>query len=375
MRKTKSVILNKICAPLAILLIMGLSYAEAQRDGGVGDGGGNAVVCRSSDRKVLSAKFLDVYEARIDAEIRGKPFRISPEFDGLDYFQIAKSLAAKADEGLGATQMGLSFTADSPSHLKVIPGYPNAITTRMASMLEFQSVLFLPDSVSLPPLNDYKPKFLPKENGCKIERAAFYNDKTGETLISAEIWNAFDSVDKAAVLLHETLYASVRMNYEFNSDRVRLAVGHLVQGNKLESIIQGIPKEFYFCESERPMDESFPLFEVVFYRSGSDSQSNELVIGQIIKIDGIVPFTKTTFEVPYESSPFNTTLDLNGSSAVSPGRITSRLDELNVSYVGYHVDTRGGSHDFARSLYYRPKFPLNASFKIPIKCKQSWPLD
>lgn len=94
------------------------------------------------------------------------------------------------------------------------------------------------------------------------------------------------------------------MNYEFNSDRVRRIVGHLAQGGSLESIIQSVPREFYYYASERPSDGSFPLYEVVFFKSGESVGGTGMVTGQILKMKGLAPFTKTSFEIKTPASPF-----------------------------------------------------------------------
>lgn len=66
--------------------------------------------------------------------------------------------------------------------------------------------------------------------------------------MSGEIWNALSETQKAALLIHESVYRVLRAAGETDSRRARHLTAHIVSGNKIEDVFPG-NKYQLFCRS------------------------------------------------------------------------------------------------------------------------------
>ena len=181
--------------------------------GGMDGGGGRGVICRDSKKKIVSAEILDFYEGRFQY---GLQIPISNE--AMDS-QIEKA-ELKYKQG---TRVDLNYLSRSVyKHFK-----------------------FLPKSTKLAFIDDSHELILPKK--CQIEQVAnFVNPNL--ILIDSEIWSKFDNTNKAALVLHETLYWRERINGAKDSRRSRLINANLFAENIFfEDVYEGIPKEALTC--------------------------------------------------------------------------------------------------------------------------------
>jgi hypothetical protein len=178
-------------------------------------GGGNAVVCRDSRQKIVSAEWLDLYEGKAIYK-----FLLLPNADSAVFqFENAwKKLICRNPQ--------FPFLCHPPA---------------IQGTLEM-----LPVNVVLEPINDSYQVFIPK--GCKIEQTARYVNQD-KILVVSEIWAALDEQSRAALMLHESIYAGMRVLGETDSRRSRLAVGAAFsvgtidtpndQGEKIKTCVAG----------------------------------------------------------------------------------------------------------------------------------------
>lgn len=160
------------------LLVGGLvlSGVASARVGGVDGGGGKSVVCRDSAGIIKSTELLDLYEGRI--------------MFGLNIEDKAEPMA---------DQIRSALDRIPESSRTLIEIYTKQVQKNMR---------ITPPGTLLMPIDDSFEVIAPK--GCDVEQAAnYYNDKM--ILISGDIWANLSETGKAALILHEAVYASNRL--------------------------------------------------------------------------------------------------------------------------------------------------------------------
>ena len=209
-----------------ILLILGLSLlaSSAFAAGGVDGGGGNAVVCRDEQGVIKSARMLDLYEGEF--------------LHGLKYEYAEFDIDQKLDDILSIIYDGATSQYESQKRL-------------------FQSVKdsfkLLAPGISLKPIDDSGHIFVP--GNCKVEQVAnFYNQFS--IYIVSDIYNAFSTLDKLALIMHEAIYLQERENGIENSKYARRVVAHLLsKGFIPDPIYEGLNyQDAYACSSYRKED-------------------------------------------------------------------------------------------------------------------------
>jgi hypothetical protein len=105
-----------------------------------------------------------------------------------------------------------------------------------------------PSGTELLPINDSFEVAIPR--GCGAEQVAnYYNDNL--ILINSDIWAAFDETDRAALILHEAVYAANRLVGATNSRQSRHVVASI-----FDSVTQWtdpkdqVPKQALNCIGE-----------------------------------------------------------------------------------------------------------------------------
>ncbi|MGK5082710.1 hypothetical protein WDW37_05335 [Bdellovibrionota bacterium FG-1] len=162
-------------------------------------GGGASVVCLGTDRKVVSAHLLDLYEA----EIRfGLTIPQSQDSADAQINQIQARLA-QWNPYIGQDFVDL--------------------------LIKFKTqVNFLPAGVTMPGVSDlgsHFPAVIPE--GCELQYAGFY-ESDGTLRISKTVFDKFTPTDQAAFFVHEVLYGLARLYYEaHDSEEARKMVGFL----------------------------------------------------------------------------------------------------------------------------------------------------
>lgn len=179
--------------------------AFAGAEGGVGNGG-YSVVCRDSSKNIISAELLDIYEGKI---------RYKKEYKddlGVDAkIEFAQRKLARHSKFLSEFQEELAIVKNI---LKPIP-----------------------EGHVLMPTEDAFPAIL--REGCEFEQVANYTDD-GELLVSYQIYNKFNNLNKAALLVHETVYAIFRKAGAKDSRQSRKLIAELLSENSNQKVIDEI---------------------------------------------------------------------------------------------------------------------------------------
>ena len=223
-----------------ILAIFVMSVNAFASTGGVDGGGGKAVVCRDSQGQILSAQSFDLYEGSV-------MFGLLPKFfeEGLE---VAVSLSPKA--------------AIDPWEKRAASALANIPSSKLQQMISHRmslvqkSMRLVPANSQLLPVDDSFEVIAPKN--CFIEQAAnYFNDRL--ILVSEEIWNAFDETSKAALMVHEAIYALNRMQGAKDSRISRKMVATLFDGQtQLEDFEDGLPADKLQCAASNDRFWAFP---------------------------------------------------------------------------------------------------------------------
>lgn len=179
---------------LAGLLTLSLSAIAGDKGNG-----GYSVVCRSEQGQITSAELLDIYEGRV---IYKKNYAVEQNTVE-DLVEIAKSRVANY----------AAFSNKLNRELKLVN----------------ENIIFIPAGNELEPTDDAFPPI--KKQGCKFEQLANYQD-SGELLVSQEIFDHLDNVNKAALFVHEALYSYRRKALgETTSKNTRRLVAQIISQN------------------------------------------------------------------------------------------------------------------------------------------------
>lgn len=189
---------------LSVLAINSAWAAEGDRSGN----GGVGVVCRDPHGKILNAQMLDIFEGE---NMDQNPLQYSQS--GLDVNTMIR---------LAALQMisNAQFTKDFQTELAKVKA----------------NIVILPSTdVGLTPTNDAFPALYKK--GCAFEQVANYmND--GKIRVDREIYNQLDKLNRAALYVHEAVYALSRNRVgETNSIRSRKLTAQVMADNSDAGVI------------------------------------------------------------------------------------------------------------------------------------------
>lgn len=197
---------------LALIVCAHLSGAPAAAAANEMGNGGDAVVCRDESGAITSAEMYDYFEA---TNLREIPLDLGG--DGLDEWQRVEYVLAR----LGLRQ---------PAHAR---HYRDLVTFFRSEMRVVANV----DFIDIP---DSDPLVLP--TGCEVKQAAIQRTPTfpedRHFLVSAEIWNAMRTRDRAGLILHEVLYF----------DLIQAGATNSVAARYLNSILSSPVSEAYSAE-------------------------------------------------------------------------------------------------------------------------------
>ncbi len=178
---------------LMAITMMALSFTVLAGDKG---NGGYSVVCRDSNGIINSAELLDIYEGRI--------------LYHLDYQNNEIEVDSLVHVALNRTSDNVSFYGKLSREIEHIR----------------ENTVFIPDGHELELTEDAFP--IIKKKGCNYEQLATYtlDDKL---IISEEIYRKLDNLNKAALYIHEAVYAIRRKALNENSSFAsRKVTAHLM---------------------------------------------------------------------------------------------------------------------------------------------------
>ena len=235
--------------------------------GGVDGGGGNAVVCRDENKKIISARMLDLFEGEILYDLEFVPFE--------------GSINKKIDE------LNKMIIGTNP-----IGSYPSPPIANASKYFKF-----LPKGVALRPVDDSRHIFIPYD--CKVEQVA-HSYAADRIYIVTDIYEKFSELDKLALVLHESIYSlEKRLYFKENSRYARRIVSHLASKDfQPENIFKGImggPGQ-YMCSTRIPDGKrNHTLFWAY--------KENEMWVLQFIILNGHNVYSKKTVSFEDASQP------------------------------------------------------------------------
>lgn len=331
--------------------------------GGDISGGGQGIVCRNDDGKVASARLLDLAEAEEYFLLR-----LPTPSNGLSYLSIAENFAAKLDESMPSNFPTDNFT-DRVNNIITRVSYDVSGTMLLnrkegnrtlhdaVDRINAEKLLIPGDDYSIPPVGDSHPLVRPTHKGCNIEQIAVYTDGNETVHFVGGIWRHLDPLNKAALLIHEALYRSLRTMGETTSDRTRKTVAYLFGGMKFEWILQGMPQKYLSCWTS-DAENSFRF--VVYPADGN------FVTAQFLVYNGEVMLTKTAIRL--DGAPFAKALGLNafaGENTILMNKISNPL--LNLPYYAYGIRKDEGTGAVTGTI---EAFAGTAGMNsLPISCK------
>jgi hypothetical protein len=219
-------------------------------------GGGNAVVCLDSAGKISSAEVLDLYEGRV--------------LKGLSY---PASTAPYLEQAVAAA-----------NSISLKPGLPMFVADYIPKVAA--KIKFLPAGAGLRPINDSFEIVVPK--GCQIMQAARF-EADDIVYVDSDIWSRLNEQNRAALVMHESLYWVLRLYGDQTSRRTRATVAHAFAGSKFLDIYDRLPSSIEICQTGLG-DYGLPWASFATY----PSPDGKGAIAQFVTFGGSIVISKTT---------------------------------------------------------------------------------
>lgn len=202
---------------LAMFLILTSCFqAFASTDRG---NGGYSHVCRDNKGPILNAELLDIYEGKL-------LFKRTYPTNMKSYDELLNATIAK---------------------LKFYPAFLEKVQKEIAKINA--NSIFIPEGHELEFTEDAFPAF--KKKGCEFEQLANYTE-SGEVIISQEIYDQLDTLNRVGLTLHEAIYTIRRKSLgEETSQSTRKLVAHLLASNGDQAIIERMSYDSLYRLNQR----------------------------------------------------------------------------------------------------------------------------
>lgn len=225
-----------------LFIFCGFLSASAWSNAKVIGNGGNVVVCENLQGQIIKAELLDLFEGK-----------------ALYNFNYVEDPTPALVQVLKYTDK-LSYAGSPVSAINLSADVQNI----------YANIHMLPSGVGLEPIADSEHFILPK--GCRVVQTVNYRDWK-KIYVDSDVWNFLSETQKAALLLHEAIYAYYREgNFEFqgeiNSVRARYAVASLFSNRSVEAVdhLKDIAGNGYLhC-----LTEEFPISEFFMYKNSTN---------------------------------------------------------------------------------------------------------
>lgn len=263
---------------LTILVCLIANMTIAYGRGGVDGGGGNGVVCRDHSGVITNVRMLDLYEGEILYNLQ-----FSNRFNDVE--SALKEIALK----LHQPHLEYSFLA------------------------AFQNFKMLPAGVRLEPINDSGHIFIPAN--CKIEQVANYYNANAIYVVS-DFYNKMSLTDQVALVIHEAIYASERLQGVKNSRYARRVTSRAVSDNfNFENPFEGAPtKKGILCGTPTKDSGNNQIGKYVFNKQLekpttfwaipiNDGYNNWRF--QFLSLNGHTVYSKTYIDVDIDKNEFD----------------------------------------------------------------------
>lgn len=233
-------------------LALGISASLHAYAGGVSGGGGKGVVCRGAEGNVKSVELLDLWEAQ---NITGEEIPVTDESVVDQVRSKIPMLRNIYNERKWSSNEQLEQTLRREAEL-FMAGY---------------NVRYM-KGIKLSLTQDSFEQIVP--SNCEVEQIAIYNNTTTSSVIfiNADLYEKMNATNKAALALHEVVYAHLRTySQENNSLRTRRIIGRIFSGGTFQLLAESLPEEYIECESNFASRYSRVYMASASQQSGSDT--------------------------------------------------------------------------------------------------------
>ena len=265
---------------LSILSFPNLSLAAV---GPGGTGGGRGVICRDSKGKIKSAELLDIWEAKTLYQ------RSIPE--------SRKSLDQQVELGIKNLRHAFYFSGDSSKSSG--EALSESLKPLTKIFLEPAEELVRLRKTKLNDTTDSEEPAVPAH--CKVEQIVSFMDSPTrpKVLLNQDIYDRLSTTNRAALILHEALYAFLRAYGETNSVRVRRTVGHIFSGGSFPSRDETLRQRHLDC-----VTSTSPLSVISVYMKADNTLSLVQRIDRgllMIGVYDVLPSTQLDFSRTFEN--------------------------------------------------------------------------
>lgn len=233
-----------------------LAFTESKEVGN----GGAGIACFNEKQELISAQLFDLWEGEILYNL--------------------KAVEDKRDVSVIMNEHIQTLTRISPS----APMTYQQIEKR---------IVFLPKNVGLRPINDLNEIIVPPQS-CKVVQIANFA-KDYKLYINTQLWELLDNRNKAALLVHEALYASLRIvnaKHEPSSLRTRRTVALLFSNTRLTPQMQDEDREYVTCSYRDQQNGN----DRHFYLAGYEENSGVRI--ELSKVNGKRMIDRTSILIP-----------------------------------------------------------------------------
>jgi hypothetical protein len=349
----KTINLKQILFTFTLITILN-TQSHAATEGGMHGGGGKGVVCRNTDGSIKSVELLDLWEAR---EIYGREINYSDEPVEKQYKEALTSLRRAIPKFDVSDSQEFSWIL---SHSYLEGGTANSIFKQINKK-----------NFKLPDTNDAYEEFLPDEStGCRIEQIVTVFDleqpRTSKANINSLLYDKLDNTSKAALNLHESLYAALRIIYgEDNSKRTRRAIGAVFSGLAFSDVARYLIKPRVVCSQNNEFGYPVSVLQILQSDSGDFLMTPVITNGQIWL--GAVGKAGLTLG---KIKSYNELIEkLNNSGVDSHGEIWGEyktgVNESPIDYEKYLIWTISGKNEIS---VYRSRKDFSQKKPLILNC-------
>ncbi len=246
------------------------SVTDAALDGGHESNSGGAFVCRDGNGGVQSVKLLDLFEGE-------NLYSLVPMQSKATVAQLLEDALAKVQR---ASDPLVTSALGSPLSQALRP-----------LLLKIQNEgISLPIGVGIAPPNDMEHELTME--GCPLEGAISWNDKTNKIYKNMRIISKMDNVSKAALYFHEAFYRLLRdKGGESTAVRTRKVTASVFSDAQLIPIGQGLPTQnVELCRSNN---------EIAYYRYNEAGKIYyQLIVAGLQPIISLTRFLEPDLTMP-----------------------------------------------------------------------------
>jgi hypothetical protein len=226
--------------------------------GGISGGGGKGVVCRDNNGDIRSVELLDLWEARTIYKrqiLKSNQSYVNQLADAVHRVEKFMHVETNGMGDAGCTTLAKVRGCNGRETVDLSKD-------TLRNQIEMYADPFLRNDDNINWMSDVDLELTPDSyeiarprGNCKIEQIvnlqlATISPFTSKYAVNKDIWDKMDNTNKAATILHESLYAFLKAYFkEPNSVRVRRMVGLVMSGYTFKPLKSIINDEYIHCHS------------------------------------------------------------------------------------------------------------------------------